>query len=203
MSILVITTGGTIGAEACYDFKYKAGFVSTMPPDGRDFVREAVEQNFAALKARVIALEPRDSKLMDDAYRHLMIKTAAVAPEAAVLITHGTDTLLRTADTFCQHRIVLPALANKIIVLTGAMIPLANGPESDGYLNLKFSLERLQRLAADKTAHNNGIYIVLCDHETPGDETSAWLPRLYPYAPGRYEKVYAEDRRFSRLRRVG
>ena len=82
------------------------------------------------------------------------------------------------------------------------MIPLANGPQSDGYLNLEFSLKQLGRFASEAKKENNGVYIVLCDYERPDDEKSAWKPHLYRFYPGYYEKFYAEDRRYSRLRRV-
>jgi L-asparaginase len=196
MTILLITTGGTIGAMPYYEFKYSSNFVSTMPPKGQDFVRDAVGK-IPGFKGRCISHEPRDSKLMDEAYRQGVLKIIEAAPEKKILTTHGTDTLLQSADYFYRQSRAKPALTDKIIMLTGSMIPLANGPESDGYLNLAFSLEQLKRLEAGKGESN--IYIVLCDYERPEDKFSAWKPKLYPYQPGHYEKLYEEDRRYSRL----
>ena len=74
------------------------------------------------------------------------------------------------------------------------MVPLSNGPLSDGTMNLKFALDQL---AAGQLAA--GIYIVLCDYVHP-DTEEGWQPRLYSFVPGRYEKYYnRDDTRFSRL----
>lgn len=197
MSILVITTGGTIGAMPYFEFNYSSDFVSTMPPAGQDFVRDAIEK-IPGFKGRCISHDPRDSKLMDEAYRQGLLKLMEAAPEKKILLTHGTDTLLQSAGYFYQKCQTNPTLAGKIILLTGSMIPLANGPESDGYLNLHFAYEQLQSLPAGT---GTNIYIVLCDYEKE-DQTGAWKPKLYPFQPGRYEKLYSEDRRYSRLRRV-
>ena len=192
MSLLVLTTGGTIGALP-YEDPRKPPEFSSMPPAGRDFVREALETHFASVKTRCIALEPCDSKLMDESYRKEILSLIETAPEEAVLITHGTDALLNTADFFYALFRRNAVLGGKKIILTGSMTPLSNGAESDGYLNLAFSLDRLtQRASLPK-----GVNIVLCDFDKEG----AWKPRLYAYAPDTYEKFYDLDCRYSRLRK--
>ncbi len=181
MSILVITTGGTIGALPYPDPKNPPEF-SAMPPAGCDLVAVALTV-FA--NTRSISLEPRDSKLIDEAYRLNIAGLIREVPETAILITHGTDTMLQTADFFFQRPV-----PGKTIILTGAMTPLANGFESDGYRNLAFALEQLAMPGLSP------VNIVLCDFTADGE----WQPRLYPYAPDRYEKFYAEDGRYNRLR---
>lgn len=183
MSILVITTGGTIGAVAVPD-PHRAPVFTDVQPDGRDLAHEALRRDFAAIPTHCLALEHRDSKLIDTAYRDRLLQIVENAHEDHVLITHGTDTLLATADYFYQKAQEHPWLRNKKIMLTGAMVPLANGPQSDGYMNLKFSLEQL-------AAHHvgTGIYIVLCDYIEP-EKHQGWAPRLYSFVPGRYRKYY-------------
>jgi L-asparaginase len=197
MSILVITTGGTIGAMPCDDPTSCPPYV-TMPPDGRDLVREALTRDFSSMPIRCVSAEHRDSKNFDDAYRNNLTNLIDAAPETRFLVTHGTDTILETAEYFYNKMESGKGLKGKFILLTGAMLPLSNGPESDGYLNLKFSLEQL---AQDRIGH--GIYIVLCDYIAPETRTG-WSPRLYRYESGAYEKYYDPvDSRFSRIRKVG
>jgi L-asparaginase len=199
LGTLVITTGGTIGAMPDHDFGHQKGFVRTMPPLGQDFVRDAL-QTGQSQNLRWLSHEPCDSQLMDEAYRRRLIAVVEEAPEQKILITHGTDTILKTADTFFEARAENSGLTEKTILLTGSMIPLTNGPESDGYLNINFSLEALAH--AGKDLLSPGVYVVLCDYEKRDDPDSAWKPRLYTYGPGRYEKVYDDDQRYSRLRDV-
>lgn len=197
MSILVITTGGTIGAEPYEDLKHPKK-IKTMPPPGVDPVLDALKKELAHIPTRYFAFEHRDSNLIDEPYRERLSRLIEQAPEATVLITHGTDTFLQTAEYFFQRRRDNPALKNKVLLLTGAMVPLACGTESDGYMNLKFSLEQLT--AGTPGA---GVYIVLCDFlDTQKQE--GWAPRLYRFAPGLYEKYYdPDDARRCRLRAVG
>lgn len=185
LGVLVITTGGTIGALPYPDPLHPPA-LSAMPPAGQDFVRDAL----AGPGLRCLSFEPRDSKLIDAAYRDNLLEAVAAAPERWVLITHGTDALLATADFFHQRH-----PPGKTIVLTGAMTPLSNGAESDGHRNLAFSLELLNEHSPALAPVN----VVLSDF----DETGAWTPRLYPHEPGRYEKFYAEDGRYNRLRQIG
>jgi L-asparaginase len=191
MNILVITTGGTIGALPFEDPANPPKY-SLNPSDGRDFVCEVLKTSFASFNVRCLSLDPRDSKLIDDAYRHKILAHIEGAPEKSVLITHGTDAILKTADFFYRQFETNAALKEKTIVLTGAMTPLANGAKSDGRLNLAFSLNLLSRQIPAGAATN----IVLCDFDNKG----VWAPRLYPHTPNRYEKFYDADGRHHRLK---
>ncbi len=193
MSILVITTGGTIGALPYEDPQNPPEF-SSMPPEGRDLVRIALQTTFASLQTRCISLEPRDSKLIDEDYRNKILTIAAGAPENTVLITHGTDTILKTADFFYHQFSTNPGLVGKAIILTGAMTPLANGASSDGHLNLACSLDQLTGFTSTLAKTN----VVLCDFDTQGE----WKPRLYPYRPNQYEKFYDPDGRYNRIKEI-
>jgi len=193
VSILVITTGGTIG-DLPYEDPQNPPEFSSMPSDGHDLVRDALATTFSSLNARCISLEPRDSKLIDDAYRANILAIIEAAPKNAILITHGTDTILKSADFFHQKFNISPALSGKVIMLTGAMTPLANGIKSDGHLNLAFSLNQLTSFRSLSAK----ITVVLCDFDNSG----AWTPRLYPYRPGKYEKVYDADGRYNRIREL-
>ena len=194
MSILVLTTGGTIGALA-YDDPSHPPKLSIMP-EGRDIVCEVLAQSeFQTYATRCLSLEPRDSKLIDVTYLEKMFDTAMTAPEGNILITHGTDRILNTADYFYQRFKSHPSLAlHKRIILTGAMVPLANSAISEGFQNLNFSL---QLFITPEKLTEAGVYIVLCDYQGRN-----WQPILYPYKPGIYEKFYANDARYHRLQHI-
>ncbi|HEU0118554.1 MAG TPA: asparaginase domain-containing protein [Alphaproteobacteria bacterium] len=195
MTILVITTGGTIGAMPYKDVKHPPK-VSTMPGKGQDFVRTGL-QKITNFKTRCLPLEARDSKDIDDAYRQMLLDTLKAAPESAIMITHGTDALIKTADFFYKKLPVDPVLQKKTIIMTGAMVPLSCGAESDGMSNMSFALRQLSG-----GMMHPGIYIVLSDYQDEATKTG-WAPRLHFYKPNSYEKIYdAEDARRSRLRRV-
>jgi L-asparaginase len=187
MMVLVITTGGTIGALAYKDTIHPPS-VAAFPENGADLVREFIQSHEPKYDARFHACAPRDSKDIDQRYLENMRTIIANAPEDGVLITHGTDGILSTAE-FLHTRAL-----KKRLILTGAMIPLANGAVSDGRRNIEFALTQLSGGGL-----RQGIYVVLCDYELPGNVASAWKPRLYPFVPGRYKKLYMEDSRYNRL----
>lgn len=192
MDVLIITTGGTIGAIAAPNPQKPAPY-SSFPPN-RNTVIETLEKLDNA--ARKVGLEPRDSKDVDDTYLEKIVTTIQQSPERAILITHGTDKLISSAEFLYQK--FVNNLQDKMIILTGSMIPLLNGPESDGYANLQFSIEQLETFLKNPSG-KAGVYIVLCDYT----ENNAWQPHLYRVKPDLYEKFHAEDARFSRLRKRG
>lgn len=187
-NVLVITTGGTISARPYQDPRRPPPLCSA-DTESIDPVQEALAASAAAINIRFAPLSPRDSKLIDDLYRRDIVATIEEASECAVLITHGTDTILDTCDYLFAH---LPSSLDwKRIILTGSMTPLANGSTSDGRANLGYSLDRLRRRdpALEK------LNVVLHDFDKDG----AWKPRLYPYRPNRYRKLFGPDARFNRI----
>lgn len=188
LRFLLITTGGTIGALATPD-PQRAPLFSSFPPTGTDLVQRALPRlGLRPQDYRYTALPPRDSKHIDAAYRARLIKAILRSGQHRVLITHGTDALLATAETLYRT----PHLRRKIIMLTGAMLPLANGLASDGQQNLAYACVRL--LA--RRGLPPGIYIVLSDYH---GKAADWQPRLYRYRPGLLVKQYAERSDRSRL----
>jgi L-asparaginase len=67
--------------------------------------------------------------------------------EQRVVITHGTDTMVETAQA------IAAGVPNKTVVLTGAMVPYAFG-SSDGLFNLGSALSFVQTLAP-------GVYVAM------------------------------------------
>ena len=63
------------------------------------------------------------------------------------MVTHGTDTMVETAQALAR------AITDKTIVLTGAMVPYAFG-SSDGLFNLGSALSFVQSLPP-------GVYVAM------------------------------------------
>src|SRR6185369_2760915 len=89
-----------------------------------------------------------DSLDMDDAGRAAIVTRCRAAAEGAIVVTHGTDTMVETA-----HALAGAGLADKTIILTGAMVPYAFG-SSDGLFNLGSALSFVQVLPP-------GVYIAM------------------------------------------
>ena len=137
--IRVFITGGTFDKEY-NELTGELFFQQTHLPDmlrlGRCHLDVAVE-----------TLLMIDSLQMTDAHRQLILEKCAAAPEQRIVITHGTDTMERTA------RVLGKQIAGKTIVLTGAMVPYTFG-SSDGMFNLGTALAFVQTLAP-------GVYVAM------------------------------------------
>jgi L-asparaginase len=88
-----------------------------------------------------------DSMEMSDSDRQTILDNCRRCSEDKIIITHGTDTMVETAQ------ILGKANLNKTIVLTGAMIPFKFG-SSDGLFNMGCALGFVQSLSA-------GIYVAM------------------------------------------
>ena len=96
----------------------------------------------------VVTVMMIDSLELDDAGRQAIVARCRASEERAIVVTHGTDTMVDTA-----RAIAAAGLADRTIVLTGAMVPYAFG-SSDGLFNLGSALSFAQVLPA-------GIYIAM------------------------------------------
>jgi len=94
-----------------------------------------------------------DSLQMTDDDRQILLDQCRKVPEMRILITHGTDTMVRTAEVLAQ------GIADKTIVLTGAMIPYKFG-SSDGLFNLGSALAFAQTLPPGVYVAMNGRHFV-------------------------------------------
>jgi len=88
-----------------------------------------------------------DSLEMRDADRELILRQCGEVEERQIVITHGTDTMVETAQVLAEAEL------DKTIVLTGAMIPIAFG-SSDGLFNLGGALTAVQTLPP-------GVYVTM------------------------------------------
>jgi L-asparaginase len=124
----VLTTGGTID-KAYFDALSEYQIVESGIP-------ALIAEARVALPFRVLELMRKDSLELTDADRDLIAAAVREAPERHVVITHGTDTMTETAK-------VLGGIADKTVVLTGALSP-ARFAETDAPFNLGMAFATAQ-----------------------------------------------------------
>jgi L-asparaginase len=138
-AIRILVTGGTFDKE--YDeLTGKLYFLDT-------HVEEMLRRGRSRLDLAIETVMMIDSLDMDDAGRARIVERCRDAAEAAIVITHGTDTMVETA------RALAAATLGKTVVLTGAMVPYAFG-SSDGLFNLGSALSFVQVLPP-------GVYVAM------------------------------------------
>ncbi|MED5433490.1 MAG: asparaginase domain-containing protein [Candidatus Neomarinimicrobiota bacterium] len=143
MIIRIFITGGTFDKE--YDeLTGKLFFNKTHLREMLDLGRSKVDVNISTLMMK-------DSLEMDDIDRELIVDNCCNASENQIIITHGTDTMTTTAQEIAKANL------DKVIVLTGAMIPYKFG-SSDGLFNLGGAIGFVQSLKAGVYIAMNGKY---------------------------------------------
>ena len=143
-AIRLFVTGGTFDKE--YDeIRGKLFFKDT-------HVSEMLALARSKLHVAVRTLMMVDSLEIGDADRRTIVDHCRSAKEDRIVITHGTDTMEDTARVLGKA-----ALADKTIVLTGAMIPFKFG-SSDGLFNLGSALAFVQSLPPGVYVAMNGLY---------------------------------------------
>ncbi len=139
-ALAILVTGGTFDKQ--YDeltgrLFFRDTHVGEMLRLGRSRLEIAIETVMMV-----------DSLDMDDEGRARIVERCRARSERAIVITHGTDTMVETARAIAEAR-----LPDKTILLTGAMVPYAFG-SSDGLFNLGSALSFAQVLPP-------GVYIAM------------------------------------------
>ena len=137
--IKIFVTGGTFDKD--YDEK-----------NGKLFFKETHMSEILALGRSKVEVDIEtlmmiDSLDMTDKGRGTIVESCISAEENQIIITHGTDTMKKTATEIGKRK--LP----KTIVITGAMIPYKFGT-SDGLFNIASALAYVQTLP-------EGVYIAM------------------------------------------
>lgn len=138
MKLLILTTGGTID-KVYFDAtsEYEVG-----PPQVAEILREAnVTLDFA-----LDSVLRKDSLEMTDADRRLVRERIEASDADRILVTHGTDTMIRTAE-------VLSGIPGRTIVLTGSMQP-ARFRNTDAVFNVGVAIGAVQCLPP-------GVYLAM------------------------------------------
>ena len=143
LMIRLIATGGT------FDKHYDA--IHGQLVFGESHLAAALARARLTIPVVLETLPLMDSLDMHDIDRQRIVDACTASCEDAIVIVHGTDTMVETASLLGSA-----ALA-KTIVLTGAMIPyeIAN---SDALFNLGFACGIAQTLGAGVYVAMNGRY---------------------------------------------
>jgi L-asparaginase len=139
MTIKILITGGTFDKEYM-ELSGELIFKNT-------HVHEMLKLARCKLDLKIRTLMMIDSLEMTDYHRNIILEKCKNSKEDKIVITHGTDTMTKTAQYLGKQ------LKDKTIVLTGALVPYAFG-SSDGLFNLGSALAFVQSLP-------KGVYIVM------------------------------------------
>jgi L-asparaginase len=145
-NIRILVTGGTFDKE--YD-----------ELTGRLFFREThlpdmLRRGRCRLDVAIETVMMIDSLDLDDGGRAEIARRVRASEETAIVVTHGTDTMVQTARVLAAA-----GLDGKTVVLTGAMVPYAFG-SSDGLFNLGSALSFVQVLPP-------GVYVAMNGQHFP------------------------------------
>ena len=138
MKIKIITTGGTI--DKIY-FDAKSEFQVGDPQ-----IAEVLKEANVTIDYEIVPLMRKDSLDLTDSDRQLIYTTIRDSQETCFVVTHGTDTMVQTAQ-------VLQKISNKTIVMTGAMQP-AKFRLTDAVFNIACAITAAQILTP-------GVYIAM------------------------------------------
>jgi L-asparaginase len=136
--LCIVSTGGTI--DKIY-FDDKSSFQVGAPQIG-----EILQAIGVAFTFDVIPILRKDSLHITGEDRALVRRAIEAQVSRHVLVTHGTDTMVETAQ-------VLAGIPGKVIVLTGALNP-ARFQGSDAVFNIGTAVGAVQTLA-------DGVYIAM------------------------------------------
>lgn len=155
IQITFIQTGGTIDKDYPKSEIYNAYKFAINEP----VVRSILLHIDPTFKYEIIETLKKDSLDITKADRKKIVESVAKAPGDKIVITHGTDTMLRTAEALNS------SVEAKTIVLTGAMLP-EKFVTSDAEFNVGMAVGAVQTLP-------HGIYIALYGRIVPWQEFDA------------------------------
>ena len=138
--LCIITTGGTF--DKYYDeIRGELTFRESHLP-------RILKASRITIPVQVVPVQALDSLYMNDVHREQVAQTCAIRNEKRIIVTHGTDTMVETSIVIAKKKL------NKVVVLTGAMVPYAL-ENSDAVFNLGCAISAVQLLPI-------GVYICMC-----------------------------------------
>lgn len=165
MRIRILLTGGTIDKL----YSVEEGELNF----DESHVEEMLDRANVTAGIVVEELMLKDSLDISDNEREQILQACEACEEECVLITHGTDTMVETAELLGEAGI------DKTIVLVGAMIPYTVR-DSDAFFNLGFALSAVQLAPG-------GVYIAM------NGELFDWDNVSKNYDEGRFECLEDES----------
>jgi L-asparaginase len=147
--IHLLITGGTLDKD--YDpIRGELTFPGSCVP-------AMLEQAYSTVSIETTVLMQKDSLQMCDADRAQILQACQHTPCERIVITHGTDTMVETAQVLADAKL------DKVVVLTGAMRPHRLG-DSDALFNLGAAIMAVQ-LAPP------GVWIAMNGQLLPAEQT--------------------------------
>ena len=138
MKIKIYTVGGTID-KVYFDRKSKYEV-------GEPKIEEILQEANVNFEYEISSVLHKDSLNMTDQDRQMIFDTITSDKHLYIIVTHGTDTMIQTAQK-------LNTIPNKVIVLTGAIVP-ARFKSSDASFNIGCAVAAVQTLTP-------GVYIAM------------------------------------------
>ncbi|MCK4901185.1 MAG: asparaginase [Anaerolineales bacterium] len=138
MKVKIFTTGGSI--DKGYSTE-ESDFIV-----GEPTIEQILIEANVTLDYEIVSLIKKDSLEISDDDRRAIYEMVKTDPNRYIVITHGTDTMIQTAQALSQ-------IPNKVIVLAGAMQPSAF-KVSDAAFNVGGAILAVQTLP-------EGVYIVM------------------------------------------
>jgi L-asparaginase len=138
MKIVFYTAGGTID-KIYFDAKSKYEV-------GHSILSEILREGNITFDYESKVIMQKDSLDLTDQDRDLIYKAIDKEKNRHIILTHGTDTMVTTA----QH---LQTIKNKVVVLTGSMSP-ARFRSSDATFNIACAVGAVQTLP-------DGVYLTM------------------------------------------
>jgi L-asparaginase len=145
MHITIFTTGGTIDKvyfDAQSDYEV-----------GEPLIGDILQEANVTFDFDVETLFRKDSLDLTDADRFVIVERVRESKDQRIVITHGTDTMVKTAQALHEANI------EKVVVLVGALNP-ARFRSSDAIFNIGFAMAAVQTL-------DEGVYIAMNGHIFP------------------------------------
>ncbi len=141
MNIKIFTTGGTF--DKVY-FDAKSDYTIGEPQ-----IAEILRDANVSFDFDIESILRKDSLEITDKDRELIYEKVSSEPSQHILIIHGTDTMLQTADS-------LSSIPDKTIILVGAMQP-ARFRVTDAIFNTGFAIAAAQFRPAGVYVAMNGM----------------------------------------------
>lgn len=150
MIIRLLLTGGT------FDKVYNE--IDAKLEFGKSHIDDMLKVSRYSGEIKVTTVLLKDSLDITEDDRRQITDACRNSEEHHIIITHGTDTMVETA-----LMIQKAGLTDKVIVLTGSMMPYILGTASDAMFNLGNAIAYVQVLKP-------GVYIVMNGHYFEADK---------------------------------
>ncbi len=159
--INILTTGGTIEG-----LDYES---SQSPLDTPVSIEKLLADIKDIPKYSIKRLFSKDSRFITDNDRKLLIQEIHNSPSNQILITHGTYSMVETAQYVAQFEL------NRTIIFTGAFI-LGDKPNTDAKFNLYYAISQFKKVSS-------GVFIAI------HNETFHWDNVVKNESKNRFERV--------------